>query len=69
MSAFGELHVTGMAGKVRGHFRQAETFTLGPLQLRDPVMIEMPCSGVVYGFSGKVVGIIGQVTLIDVIKF
>lgn len=59
LEAFGVVHVTGMAGKIKGKFRRAETFQLGPLQVKNAVMMEMPCGGLVTGAPGPVIGIVG----------
>jgi hypothetical protein len=59
LPAFGELHVTGMAGKVPSRFRRAATLTLGPLTVRRVAMMEMACSGLVRGAPGPVLGIVG----------
>lgn len=56
---FGEVYITGMAGKLVGKFRKGKAFRLGPLELKDPVMMEMSCSGLVQGGPGPVVGIVG----------
>lgn len=59
LSSFGEVYITGMAGKLMGKFRKGKSFRLGPLELKDPVMMEMSCSGLVQGGPGPVVGIVG----------
>ena len=59
LEAFGVVHVTGMAGKIKGKFRRADTFQLGPLQIKNAVMMEMPCGGLVTGAPGPVIGIVG----------
>jgi predicted aspartyl protease len=59
LESFGEVHVTGMAGKVQGKFRRAGTFQIGPLEVRDAVMMEMRCGGLVTGAPGAVIGIVG----------
>lgn len=51
---------TGMTGKVRSKFRQATSITLGPLTMDNPIMVEMPCTGLARGAPEPVVGIIGQ---------
>jgi hypothetical protein len=59
LESFGEVHVTGMAGKIKGKFRRAGKFQLGPLEVRDAVMMEMNCGGLVTGAPGPVIGIVG----------
>ncbi len=59
LPAFGELHVTGMAGKVPSRFRRAATLALGPLTVRRVAMMEMACGGLVRGAPGPVLGIVG----------
>ncbi len=59
LESFGEVHVTGMAGKIKGKFRRAEVFQLGPLEVKDAVMMEMNCGGLVTGAPGPVIGIVG----------
>ena len=59
LESFGEIHITGMAGKIPGKFRRAKTFQIGPLQMKDPVFMEMQCGGLVTGGPGRVIGIIG----------
>ncbi|GAB4813185.1 hypothetical protein N2152v2_000231 [Parachlorella kessleri] len=56
---FGELHVTGMTGKVRSNFRRGDNFQLGPLVMDRPLFMEMSCAGLVRGAPGPVIGIIG----------
>lgn len=57
---FGELHVTGMSGKVQGQFRCANSIQIGPLKMKDAIFMEMSCSGLVTGAPGPVIGIIGE---------
>jgi len=59
LPTFGELHITGVSGRCKGKFRKGDTFQIGPLILRDPVLMEMSCAGLVTGAPGPVVGIIG----------
>jgi hypothetical protein len=58
--AFGELHVTGVAGAVPARFRRGASFGLGPLTLADPLFMEMPLAGLVSGGPGPVLGIAGH---------
>ena len=62
--AFGELHVSGVAGAVAARFRRGASLSLGPLTLTDPVYMEMPLSELVSGLPdgapGPVVGIAGH---------
>jgi len=59
LEAFGELHVSGMAGKVHCQFRRADTIEIGPLVMQQPLFMEMMLGGVVRGAPLPVVGIIG----------
>jgi len=59
LKSFGEVHVTGMAGKIKGKFRRAGKFQLGPLEVKNAVMMEMTCGGLVAGAPGPVIGIVG----------
>ena len=59
LEAFGSFKVKGMAGDLDGKFRECKTMELGPLKVRDMLMMEMDCSGLVRGGPGPVVGIIG----------
>lgn len=60
LESFGDLHITGMSGKVQGRFRRAKTVQIGPLQITDAIFMEMSCSGLVSGGPGPVIGIVGQ---------
>lgn len=59
LESFGEVHVTGMAGKIKGKFRRAGKFQLGPLEVKNAVMMEMMFGGLVTGAPGPVIGIVG----------
>jgi len=59
LPAFGELHVSGMAGPVRARLRRGGALRLGPLTLSRPLFMEMSVAGLVRGAPGPVVGIIG----------
>lgn len=59
LEAFGSFKVKGMAGDLDGKFRECKTMELGPLKVRNMLMMEMDCSGLVRGGPGPVVGIIG----------
>jgi hypothetical protein len=41
--------------------RRADSFQLGPLVMQRPLLMELPCSGLVTGVpnGGKVAGIVG----------
>lgn len=57
--AFGELYVSGMAGKIRCQFRRAETIEIGPMVMQQPLFMEMMLGGLVRGAPGPVIGIVG----------
>lgn len=59
LEAFGSFKVKGMAGDLDGKFRECKTMELGPLKVKNMLMMEMDCSGLVRGGPGPVVGIIG----------
>ncbi|EFN58196.1 hypothetical protein CHLNCDRAFT_142045 [Chlorella variabilis] len=62
LEAFGELQVTSMVGKVASRFRRAASFQLGPLRIERPLLMELPCTGLVAGLpeGGRVAGIVGH---------
>ena len=65
LRSFGELFVAGVAGAVRSRFRRAASLSLGPVELADPLFMEMPVAGVVTGGpaggkSMRTVGILGH---------
>ena len=59
LRAFGEVHVSGVSGRVPCQFRRAEELKLGPLTLKRPVFMEMRLDGIVTGSPKPVAGIIG----------
>ena len=59
LRAFGEVHVSGVAGKVPCRFRRAAAVTLGPIRIDRPVFMEMDVGGIVGGASEPVAGIVG----------
>lgn len=59
LKTFGEVFVSGVAGKVPCRFRRATTLTLGPLEIADPVFMEMALGGIVSGCDDPVAGIVG----------
>jgi hypothetical protein len=59
LRAFGEVHVSGVAGKVPCRFRRARALTLGPIRIDRPVFMEMDVGGIVGGASEPVAGIVG----------
>ena len=59
LDAFGEVHVSGVNGKVPCRFRRGTTVTLGPLIVDKPVFMEMSLEGIVSGSPSPVAGIIG----------
>ena len=59
LRAFGEVFVSGVAGKVPCRFRRAGSLTLGPVTVDAPVFMEMDVGGIVSGASEPVAGIIG----------
>ena len=65
LEAFGEVHVTGVAGKVKGKFRKAKSFQIGSLQMKDVVMMEMTCSGLCATGPSPIIGIVGYESLYD----
>ena len=65
LRSFGELFVAGVAGAVRSRFRRARSLSLGPVELSDPLFMELPVAGVVTGGpsggkSMRTVGILGH---------
>jgi predicted aspartyl protease len=59
LESFGSFKVKGMAGDLDGNFRECKSLEIGPLVVKDMLMMEMDCSGLVRGAPGPVVGIIG----------
>jgi hypothetical protein len=59
LRAFGEVFVSGVAGKVPCRFRRAEELKLGPITIDRPVFMEMDVGGIVSGSSEPVAGIVG----------
>ena len=59
LRAFGEVFVSGVAGKVPCRFRRAGSLTLGPVTVDAPVFMEMDVGGIVSGASEPVAGIVG----------
>ena len=56
---FGEVWVSGVAGKVPCNFRRGDTLELGPITIDAPVFMEMSVGGIVSGSSEPVAGIVG----------
>ena len=56
---FGEVFVSGVAGKVPSRFRRANELTLGPITMDRPVFMEMDVGGIVSGSAEPVAGIVG----------
>jgi hypothetical protein len=59
LRAFGEVFVSGVAGKVPCRFRRAKSLVLGPVTVDAPVFMEMDVGGIVSGASEPVAGIVG----------
>ena len=59
LNKFGSFRVKGMAGDLDGTFRECKSLELGPLKVKDMLMMEMDCSGLVRGAPGPIYGIIG----------
>lgn len=59
LDSFGSFRVKGMAGNLDGTFRECKSLHIGPLKVKDMLMMEMDCSGLVRGGPGPIVGIIG----------
>ena len=59
LGAFGELYVAGVTQKVRSQFRKASNIQLGPVEMSNPLFMEMNIDGVVHGSPSPVVGILG----------
>jgi hypothetical protein len=59
LPAFGQLHVSGMAGRVGSRFRRAASIAMGPLTVAAPLFMEMAVDGLVRDAPGPVVGIVG----------
>lgn len=59
LKTFGQLYVSGVTGKVQTRFRKASTLSVGPLTIKDPILMEMPMAGLVRGAPNDVVGILG----------
>ena len=61
LPGFGEVHVSGVGGKVPSQYRRAKELRLGPLVLSDPLFMEMSVARVVSGTHrpGPVNGILG----------
>jgi len=59
LPSFGELYVAGVTRKVRSQFRRAATIQLGPVEMSNPLFMEMCIDGVVHGAPEPVVGIMG----------
>ncbi len=59
LRAFGEVHVSGVSGRVPCQFRRGDDLKLGPLTLQRPVFMEMGLDGIVSGAKKPIAGIIG----------
>tara|TARA_B100000003_G_scaffold172111_2_gene159824 strand:- start:471 stop:1910 length:1440 start_codon:yes stop_codon:yes gene_type:complete len=59
LRAFGEVHVSGVSGRVPCRFQRGQELKLGPLTLKRPVFMEMGLDGIVSGAAEPVAGIIG----------
>lgn len=59
LRAFGEVHVSGVSGRVPCQFRRGKDLKLGPLTLKKPVFMEMRLDGIVTKPPKPVAGIIG----------
>jgi hypothetical protein len=59
LRSFGEVWVSGVAGKVPCNFRRGASLELGPITIDDPVFMEMSVGGIVSGSSEPVAGIVG----------
>lgn len=59
LDSFGSFKVKGMAGNLDGTFRECRSLSIGPLKVKDMLMMEMDCSGLVRGGPGPIVGILG----------
>ena len=59
LRSFGEVWVSGVAGKVPCNFRRGKTLELGPITIDAPVFMEMSVGGIVSGSSEPVAGIVG----------
>lgn len=59
LPSFGSFRVKGMAGNLDGTFRECQSMQVGPLKIKDMLMMEMDCSGLVRGGPGPIVGIVG----------
>jgi|TARA_B110000003_G_scaffold276574_1_gene324049 hypothetical protein len=59
LRAFGEVHVSGVSGRVPCQFRRGNKLKLGPLTLQKPLFMEMGLDGIVSGASKPIAGIIG----------
>lgn len=59
LRAFGEVHVSGVSGRVPCRFQRGLELKLGPLTLKRPVFMEMGLDGIVSGAAEPVAGIIG----------
>lgn len=58
-AAFGEIPVSGIGGTELTNFRVADSLTLGPATIKNPVFIQYDLSQLGMVFGVKVVGIIG----------
>ena len=59
LRGFGEVHVSGVSGRIPAVFRRGKELRLGPLILDKPVFMEMSLDGIVSGSKKPVAGIIG----------
>ena len=59
LSSFGRFHCSGMMDNVQISFRRANTISLGPLTIQQPLFMEMQLGGLVRGGPGDVIGIAG----------
>ncbi|MFT7668683.1 MAG: putative aspartyl protease [Planctomycetota bacterium] len=59
MPKFGEVSAIGVAGSVTANYRQGSSFALGPLEITDPVFVELDLSFLEPHFGVRVAGICG----------
>eukprot|EP00879_Flechtneria_rotunda_P012438 GHRR01012988.1.p1 GENE.GHRR01012988.1~~GHRR01012988.1.p1 ORF type:complete len:950 (+),score=433.73 GHRR01012988.1:1099-3948(+) len=59
LSVFGNLRVASVGGKLKTRYRRAKKLRIGPLEMTDPILMEMNLGGLVSGFHDRIIGIAG----------
>ncbi|CAL5219379.1 g1201 [Coccomyxa viridis] len=60
LERFGDIAVSGMAGRIQSCFRRAASIQLGPVTMTGCLFMEMGIGGLIRGAPGPVIGIVGH---------